>query len=300
LFPSGSPFNTRVDAAPLDAESDAIVGYLSQNHTADARFQVDFGLTILTADAQTPHLPFTPSEDHYSPDCDLSAPPVPEDGFIEGEDGYECTSDGDCHLIVVDTAECKLYEMWRANIVGGEFNGGCLAVWDLNRVYPAEGRGEYCTSADAAGFPIAALTFNPDEIAAGSIDHAIRFILPNELIRSDIYVHPGTHSTSATSGPADAPPYAVRLRLKADTDIAGLNPAAQVVARALQQYGMLLADGGNITFTAASDGTYSHTWEEVGFGPHDLKDLQWSDFEVVELGERFARSEGDCQREQLQ
>jgi serine/threonine-protein kinase len=300
LFPAGSPFNTRVDTASLDEESAAIVGYLSQNHTADARFQVDFSLTILTADAQTPHLPFTPSEDHYSPDCDLSAPPVPEGGFLEGEDGYECTSDGDCHLIVVDTAECKLYEMWRANIVGSEFNGGCLAVWDLDRVYPAEGRGEYCTSADAAGFPIAALTFNPDEIAAGSIDHAIRFILPNDLIRSDIYVHPGTHSTSATSGPADAPPYAVRLRLKADADISALNPAAQVVARALQQYGMLLADGGNVTFTAASDRTYAHTWDEVGFGPHDLKDLQWSDFEVVELGERFAWSEGDCQHEQLQ
>ncbi|HEX2880695.1 MAG TPA: hypothetical protein VHO25_14280, partial [Polyangiaceae bacterium] len=65
-------------------------------------------------------------------------------------------------------------------------------------------------------------------------------------------------------------------------------------------YGMLLADGGNVTFTAASDRTAEHTWDEVGFGPHDLKDLQWSDFEVVELGERFAWSEGDCQRDPIQ
>lgn len=300
LFPAGSPFSTRIDAAPLDAESDAIIQYLSSNHTADARFQVDFSLTILSADSQTPRRPFVPSEDHYSPDCDLAAPPVPTDGMLEGEDGYECTSDGDCHLIVVDRDECKLYEMWRANIVGDEFVGGCLAIWDLSQEYPPDGHGEYCTSADAAGFPIAALTFNADEVAAGAIDHAIRFILPNDLIRSDVYVHPGTHSTSATRGPADAPPYAVRVRLKADTDISGLPPGAQVVARALQQYGMMLADGGNVTFTAASDRTTEHSWDEVGFGPHDLKGLSWSDFEVVELGERFEWSSGDCQRNPIQ
>jgi serine/threonine-protein kinase len=300
LFPAGSPFNTRIDQAPLDAESDAIIQYLANNHTADARFQVDFSLTILSADAQTPRIPFTPSDDHYLPDCDLAALPVPIDGMLEGETGYECTSDGDCHLIVVETDECKLYEMWRANILTSGFVGGCLAIWDLSQVYPADARGEYCTSADAAGFPIAALTFNADEIARGAIEHAIRFILPNDLIRGDVYVHPGTHSTSATSGPADAPPYAVRIRLKADTDISGLNPGAQVVARALQRYGMLLADGGNVTFTAASDRTTQHTWDEVGFGPHDLKGLSWSDFEVVELGERFQWSRGDCQREPIE
>jgi serine/threonine-protein kinase len=300
LFPANAPFNTRIDAAPLDAQSGAIIAYLSNHHTADARFQVDFSLTILNANAQTPRLPFTPSEDHYSPDCDLAAPPVPTGGMLEGEDGYECTSDGDCHLIVVESDECKLYEMWRANIVGDEFAGGCLAIWDLDQVYPAEGRGEYCTSADAAGFPIAPLTFGADEVAAGVIEHAIRFILPNDLIRSDVYVHPGTHSTSATSGPAEAPPYAVRMRLKAETDLSQLTVGAQVVARALQQYGMLLADGGNITFTAASDRGAEHTWEEVGFGPHDLKSLSWSDFEVVELGERFEWSTGACQRAPIQ
>lgn len=300
LFPAGSPFNTRIDQAPLDAESDAIIQYLESHHTADARFQVDFSLTILNADAQTPRMQFTPTEDHYDPDCDLAALPVPPDGALEGEDGYECTSDGDCHLIVVDSDECKLYEMWRANIVGDQFAGGCLAIWDLSQVYPPTGRGEYCTSADAAGFPIATLAFNADEVAAGAIQHAIRFILPNDLIRSDVYVHPGTHSTGATSGPADAPPYAVRIRLKAEVDISALTPGAQVVGRALQQYGMLLADGGNVTFTAASDRTTAHTWDEVGFGPHDLKGLSWSDFEVVELGERFEWSSGDCQHEQIQ
>lgn len=300
LFLASAPFNTRIDTAPLDAESAAIIGYLAQNHTASARFQVDFSLTVLTANAQTPHRAFTPTADHYSPDCDDSAIPIPAGGALEGESGYACTGDGDCHLLVIDTSACKLYEMWRADIEGQQFNGGCLAVWTMNQAYPPDGRGEYCTSADAAGLPLTPLTFSADEIAAGSIDHAIRFIIPNELIRSDIYVHPGTHSTASTSGGSSAPPYAARLRLKANTDLSGLNAAAKVVAHALQRYGMFLADAGNVTFTAASDRGAQHTWDEVGFGAQDLKSLSWNDFEVVELGQRYAWSHGECTRTPLE
>ena len=74
----------------------------------------------------------------------------------------------------------KLYEMWRANINGSDFQGGCLAVWDTTKTYDDTLRGDQCTSADAAGFPISPLLFTADEVAAGSIDHAIRFILPND------------------------------------------------------------------------------------------------------------------------
>jgi serine/threonine-protein kinase len=222
-----------------------------------------------------------------------------EGGAIEGEEGYACASDGDCHLIVRAAHECRLYEMWRADR-GDEFTGGCLAVWEIDRVYPDTGRGDFCTSADAAGFPIAPLLFSADEIAAGEIKHAIRFILPNDRIRELMFVRPGTHSTRATSAPEDAPPYAARLRLKADADLSGLNDAAQVVARALQRYGMLLADAGNLTFTAKSDRFDAHSWEEVGFGPHDLKGLAWSDFEVVDSGAPIDWESGSCEREPIE
>jgi serine/threonine-protein kinase len=163
-------------------------------------------------------------------------------------------------------------------------------------VYPETGRGDFCTSADAAGLPIAPLLFSADEIAAGEIKHAIRFILPNDRIRELMFVRPGTHSTRATGGADDAPPYAARLRMKADADLSGLNEASQVVARALQRYGMILADAGNLTFTAKSDRFDEHTWEEVGFGPHDLKGIPWSDFEVVDGGEPIDWDSGSCER----
>jgi serine/threonine-protein kinase len=218
--------------------------------------------------------------------------PIPPGGAIEGEDAYACTQDGDCHLIVVDTDECRLFEMWRCDY-DTQFEGGCLAVWDLLAVYTPTLRGDCCTSADAAGLPIAAHMFSADDLAAGAVNHAIRFILPNALMRDRIYVRPATHSTGATSGPAEAPPYGARMRLRADFDAGGLNAAAQVVAVALQRYGMILSDGGNITFTALNDRFTTHKWVDVGLGPGDLTSLEWTDFEVVELGQRFTW-DGSC------
>lgn len=309
LFSADHPWNQRVDAAALDAESEAIITYLQGNHASSwAEFKIDgpsdepdnlYGITILRTDG-TAASPFEPTDDHWSPDCDTAPVPLPAGGAIEGETGYTCDNDGDCHLIVLDPTACRLYEMWRANVDGGTFYGGCLSVWDLNQAYTPSLRGECCTSADAAGLPIAAHMFGPDDITAGEITHALRFILPNENMRERIYVRPATHSTGSTSAGADAPPYGARLRLRADFDLQTLNPAAQVVAVALQRYGMILSDGGNLTFTALNDRFTTNTWAEVGLGPNDLMGLEWTDFEVVELGERFAWDDNcNCERTPL-
>lgn len=237
---------------------------------------------------------FETTDDFYEPDCEHVPYPVPVGGNLEGETGYECTTDGDCHLIVVHEPTNTLYEMWRANIVDGTFYGGCAVTWDLTRAYPQNLRGEGCTSADAAGLPIAPLLFSADEIAAGEVAHAIRFILPNSRIRNRTYVYPGTHATGAASGGEDAPPYGVRLRLRADYPLDTLpNEGARVLARALQRYGMFLADGGNIALTGLSDQRTTHTWEELEIDSRILDTLQVTDFEVVEMGAPIAWT-GDC------
>jgi serine/threonine-protein kinase len=211
--------------------------------------------------------------------------PVPTGGAVEGEPGYACTNGGDCHLLVVDPPGQTLYEMYRANISGGVFMGGCVAVWDLTFAYPPNLRGDGCTSADAGGFPISAMLFSADEVFAGTILHAIRFILPNSRIRRKTYVHPGTHTTAATTGGPNAPPYGVRFRLRADFPLASLpSNGARVVAKAMQTYGMFLADGGNIALTASDDRFTQHKWTEVGIDPHSLAAIQVTDMEVVDMG----------------
>jgi serine/threonine-protein kinase len=166
-------------------------------------------------------------------------------------------------------------------------------VWDTTRDYwnpagAAFARGDQCTSADAAGYPIAALLFNADEVQAGAIEHAIRFILPNARIRKGEYVHPATHSGAGRGTPtADLVPYGAHFRLKSTFNLQSLpSQGARVVARALQRYGMFLADGGNIALTAQSDVYTKAKWPGL-LAASDLVALAVSDFDMVEGGARI-------------
>ncbi|MBN1769974.1 MAG: hypothetical protein JXB32_01835, partial [Deltaproteobacteria bacterium] len=133
------------------------------------------------------------------------------------------------------------------------------------------------------GFPIAPLLFNADEVAAGEIAHAIRFILPNNRIRARHYVPPATHGTNTSGGDA-CPCYGVHFRLRRDYPLDTLpNEAARVVARALQRYGMFHADGGNIALTAQSDRFTTAKWDDL-LEPRDLAALDVEDFEVIDHG----------------
>jgi len=296
-FEADSPWTRDVSGAPLDPDSDAIIAWLraSGGGFGLGRMQVDFSIEVMEARSDTLLQPFQPTGDFFTPDCDLVPVPVPLGGALEGESGYACESGGDCHLIVHHTPSSRLFEMWRADIRDGVFRGGCLAVWDLARPYGDGGRGAGCTSADAAGLPIAPLLFDADEVASGEIRHAIRFVLPNTRIRNRHYLPPATHATDVARGGALAPPYGARLRLRADYPMDRLRtPGARVVARALQRYGMLLADGGLVALTARSDRFTEARWEGL-LGPHDLRFLTIGDFEVVDSGPpRFW--DGTCTR----
>src|SRR5262249_49192084 len=80
--------------------------------------------------------------------------------------------DSDAHLIAIQSVSCILYEMWQTTQMGAGFSCANSAVWDLkiNATRPVG-----FTSADAAGLPIFPGLLRYDEIAAGAINHALRF-----------------------------------------------------------------------------------------------------------------------------
>lgn len=294
-FPNGSVIYQSVADAPVRGDSPATIEYLDgMGGFGLGKIHIDFSMEVLLADDSAPLRAFEPTENHFAGACDIDEVPIPSGGAIEGESGYACDNGGDCHLIVVHEPTSTLYEMWKADIAGDTFEGGCLAIWDMERVYGPEGRGYDCTSADAAGLPIAPLLFSADEVQSGSIDHAIRFILPNDRIRNGVYVAPATHTTSATGGGSAAPPYGARLRLRADYDLSSLSAGARVVAQAMKDYGMILADGGNVALTAQSDRFTTAKWDGL-LEPQDLDQIPITAFEVVDTGEPRTYS-GDCQR----
>lgn len=314
MFPPDAPWNQSVRRTCVDPDSDAVVEYLAAVVDGGQTFRIDmgeadepWGFQLQAADDSVVHQPFTPTDDFFAVACDEASVPVPAGGRLEGEVDYQCSSDGDCHLLVYDTDECRLFEQWRADDVAAGYTGGCLAVWSTASVDPGL-RGLGCTSADAAGLPIMPLLITPHEIAAGEIRHALRFILPNEAVQRDVYVRPATHNplTESRFGPPNPaagrpPPYGVRLRLRADFDATGLSTAAQVIVNALKEYGMFHADGGNVTFIASNANGSPNTWAEVGLGPNDLRDaLQWTDFEVVsDLSDVVSMDAVGCDRTPL-
>lgn len=319
-FPSQAVWHQDIRSAPVHPDSASMIStWAGLGGFGFGRMQIDFSFHIVRAPADAPTrtiIGYPSPGDYYTPDCEpIGTPmPVPADAAIEGQSGLACTNaDGDCHLLVVQGD--RLYEAYRANASGAAgLQAQCLVVWRLERVYPASNRGEHCTSADAAGFPIAPLLFNADEVHAamqlpdGDLGHAIRFILPNARMattlangsRRPVYVRPGSHA-GGPSGPEGTVPYGSRLRLRADFPVNLYPPAARVVLRTMQRQGIVLSDGGNVALTAESDRFTTHTWAELGITSRvfdqavPAQPVRAQDFEVLQTGPRIVETY-DCVR----
>ncbi|MSQ98989.1 MAG: hypothetical protein EXR85_06830 [Xanthomonadales bacterium] len=324
-FSPTAVWNQNISAAALDPASSSMIAALSSlggfGGVSFQRMQIDFSLIVVHAPPDSPMRTIVTHPDgYYSPDCEAlgAAMPVPLNAAIESHVDLDCDNEAeDCHLLVVQGS--ALYEAYHAKSVGAnELQAQCLAVWQLDAVYPPEGRGEHCTSADAAGFPMAPLMFNADDIAAalaldatggGDLGHAIRFTIRNERMASDgslggvggrLYVRPASHAGSP-SGPSTTIPYGARLRMNANFPLTGYNPAARVLLNTFKRYGIVLADGGNITLTAESDLFTTTKWADLDIDSRvfDLtvgaQKVNVTDFAVIDTGPRIGET-WDCVR----
>ncbi|MFT3878064.1 MAG: hypothetical protein QM703_00210 [Gemmatales bacterium] len=144
---------------------------------------------------------------------------------------------GDRHAIIVDPTRGKLYEFFGMKRTDHGWEAAQASIFDLNSnaLRPAG-----WTSADAAGLPIFPAIVRYDEIQRGEINHALRFTAPKTR---RAYVHPATHFASKLDDPK-LPRMGERFRLRSDFNMTGYSKEAQVVLKALQKHGMILADNG--------------------------------------------------------
>ena len=217
----GSYFYTDITMAPTDPQSAKILAHMKASPAAGAGAAKGLAWGSHTGNMQTDmslmpiHLPAGGNKTCVTiagratsaqPDCDEVVGlkfPLPEQGGIEGTDGYGSCS-GDCHLLVYDEAASLIWESYASSVKGDVLTSECVIVWDLNVNYPSNLRGDQCTSTDAAGFPVAPLLATADEVVAGHISHAMRFALPNDMLQHGVYAHPATHA-GVPIQPAPAP-----------------------------------------------------------------------------------------------
>src|SRR5690606_14380826 len=80
-FPNGSVLYQDISDAPVRGDSADTIAYLeSMGGWGTGELRIDFSLEVLTADDGAPMRSFTPTDNHYAPDCDELAVPVPPGG----------------------------------------------------------------------------------------------------------------------------------------------------------------------------------------------------------------------------
>jgi uncharacterized repeat protein (TIGR01451 family) len=259
--------------------------------------------------------------DNYPGESDIAAVPIPANAVLEGDfqngpnpngGGYNPNQRGDSHMIVWDVDNNIGYELFgvsrpsdpflfpnTSNVEVAHTDNGWHAAQETVWKFSTDGfrtLGE--TSADAAGLSILAGLARPDEAlpvtqgGKGVINHALRMTLPGAAINPQ-YIYPASHMIPTMSGP-DNLPLGARLRLQntptINSIISNMPPQSQVLARAMQQYGLIVADIGSAMYVsgapASVDGNnnVSLVWNLTDIlASTGLEVLHAGDFDVVNL-----------------
>ncbi len=266
VLPAGDAWNRDVSRDPVDPRSDAWVAAIGRRGRLHPDFgsgrRGNYGIPITIAARRQPARPVRFTD--YPGESDRGPYPIPARARIEGG--------GDRHVIVLQQGTCRLFELFGARRTGGRWLAASGAVFDLRSGRP---RPAGWTSADAAGLPILPGLARPDEASAGVIGHALRFTAPRT---QRAYVAPARHFASSSRDPG-LPPMGMRVRLRASYGLAGYRGQSLAILRALQRYGMILADNGSPWYVS---GAADRRWDDDDL--EQLKRVPSSAFEVVRAG----------------
>lgn len=275
-FPASDAWNQDISSAAVDPNSAAIISYIGTATTVHADFGAGLyngatmGIPYVIVDSSQAKLNVTvtgaPGE------SDIPPMPIPSNAPIEG-----APNPGDSHVLVLDRGGCFEYDLYQGAYSNGNWSAWSSAIFDLQN---GENRPYTWTSADAAGLPIFPGLVRYDEVAAGAINHAIRFTVPNTKAA---FIAPATH-WAATNGSSPIP-MGMRVRLKSSFNVSGYSAANQVILNAMKKYGMILADNGSAIYIS---GAPDDRWDNSDL--HLLGQVKGSDFEVVQMGTVYTSS----------
>jgi hypothetical protein len=265
VFPVTNAWNQDISHAAVDPHSGAYIARLDSFHQflhPDFGSNPSYGIPYVVVAGSQRRVPITFTA--YGRESDPGPYPVPLTAPVE--------AGSDAHVLVVDSGNCHLYEMYGAHQRGIGWDAASGAIFNLgsNALRP-----DGWTSADAAGLPILPGLVRYDEVAAGVINHALRFTVDQS---QNGFIHPATHQAGVAN--TSDPPMGARFRLKASFDLTPFHGEALVILTALKRYGMLVADNGSSWFIS---GSTDSRWNDGQL--NQLKSVPGSAFEVVNTGQ---------------
>jgi hypothetical protein len=272
IFPANSPWNADVSNYPVDPRSDAYIASMQGSTTnlhADFGQNPAWGFPINVVPATQKFVPVT-FKASYVPESNPGPYPIPPDAKIEG--GRAST--GDRHVLVLQQGACKLFEMFHAYPLDGGARwkaiAGATFSLNTNKLRP-----NGWTSADAAGLPLTPCMIRYEEVAAGSIDHAMCY---TAALTQRGFINPATHFSSIYTN-RNYLPMGLRLRLKSSFDLSRYHGQALVVLQAMKKYGMFLDEVGSNFFV---QGSYDPRWSDADLD--QLKTVPGTALEAVKTG----------------
>jgi hypothetical protein len=272
IFPADNAWNQDVSMLPVHADSDVWIDSIGRDEHVHPDFGTEWegapiGIPYATVVATQPDVPVVFTA--YGDESDPGPYPIPLGAPVEGgADGA-----GDRHVIAVDLADCKLYELYRAFPEDDAWHADSGAVFDLTRndEHPFT-----FTSADAAGLPIFPGLVRYDEVVLrGALRHAVRFTVSRSR---RALIAPARHHAGASDDPT-LPAMGLRLRMKQSHDCSSYSEPARVICAGLKRYGLIVADNGSDWYLS---GAPDPRWDDDALG--DLKQITGDAFEAVETG----------------
>ena len=275
LFPDEAFFYANVAELPVDADSDRMIeamGGLEVRPGASGEVvnNVVWGFPFNLVDNDTPRheVSFT-----YAAKSDPGPYPITEPAYIQSMP-YHGVDD---HYVGIDLENRRMWELWATRRWFGSWQAGSGTEWDLDSLdFPKGGT-------TASGLPMFPLSYTWEEVDSGSIDHVIGAGSP--VVRTEGFRWPAQSTDGPTEDP-DAPPMGSLLRLRADVNIDALGPQARVIAVAMRDHGMVLADTAG---TFSGWGTPDGRWDNADLAT--LSTLSTDDFEVVDPDSLMVRSD---------
>ena len=255
-FPADNVWNTPITDLPVSANSttwlqsmDASTTFLHPDYGPTRNPRLPYGIPWQIT---PPRQALVPIKFAYASESDPGPYPLSASTPIE--------SGSDRHAIMVNPSTCVLYELFHTHYhPHNKSKAGSGAIWSLrsNALRTAG-----WTSADAAGLPILPGLVNYDEVASGSMDHAIRFTA--ECTQA-AYLWPARHEAGRDD--SDCPPMGARFRLSARFSLPAsqCSNMCQTVVTTMKTYGLILADNGSNWFFQGT------------------ADTRWTDSEVDQL-----------------
>lgn len=156
----------------------------------------------------------------------------------------------DAELTVYDVETRQYTDLWNVRKAA---DGTFRACWGGTIKDAAQSNGVFSGpyGATASGLPFMGGLIMPSELRAGQINHVVGIALPVSTINAKVS-SPATRTDGRATG-TDTISEGQLLRLPANLDLRSLklSPTAMTIARAAQQYGLVVWDQGpNITFRA--------------------------------------------------